>query len=142
MSGQARLTLVRKMLPIVRTVIDTIEAHARACHPDEACGILLGDGHTVRIAQPAANRAADPRRHFEIDPVALIAAHRAARHGGPAVMGYFHSHPGGTSHPSPTDAALAAHDGRVWAIAGHAGVGWWRDAACGFEPLSTRLVDE
>jgi proteasome lid subunit RPN8/RPN11 len=113
---------------------------ARRAHPREACGLLLGAQGTVTIAQPAANIAAEPLRHFDIDPAALIVAHRAARAGGPAVLGYFHSHPTGLAVPSATDAAMAAHDGRIWAIVAGDGVTVWRDAPSGFEPLSYDVV--
>jgi proteasome lid subunit RPN8/RPN11 len=116
-----------------------IEA-ARRAHPAEACGLLLGNDGTVTIAQPAANIAAEPLRHFDIDPAALIAAHRAARAGGPAVLGYFHSHPTGPAAPSATDAALAAHDGRIWAIVARDAVTMWRDGPSGFNPLSYDVV--
>ena len=116
-------------------------AEAQRCHPHEACGILLGDGSTITQARATANRAADQATRFEIDAAALIAAHRAARAGGPQVMGYFHAHPHGLPCPSPTDAAAAARDGRIWAIVAGAVIGWWRDGESGFEPLSTRVVD-
>ncbi|WP_231739367.1 Mov34/MPN/PAD-1 family protein [Novosphingobium sp. FSW06-99] len=116
-----------------------IEA-ARRAHPHEACGLLLGAHDRVITAQQAANLAADPARMFDIDPAALIAAHRAARAGGPQILGYFHSHPNGVAAPSPTDAAMAAHDGRIWAIIGAGTVTLWRDQPSGFEPLSYAVV--
>jgi len=109
---------------------------AASAHPHEACGLLLGHGAHIHTALPAANVHAQPARHFEIDPAALIAAHRAARQGGPQVLGYFHSHPNGLARPSATDAASAAGDGRIWAIAAAGVVTMWRDGPSGFEPLS------
>lgn len=111
-------------------------AHARRSAPLECCGILLGRGDRVELAQPAANVHAGPAKRFELDPAALVAAHRAARRGGPQVVGYYHSHPVGPPVPSATDRAHATGDGRVWAIVGEGRVGWWRDAPGGFEPLS------
>ena len=87
------------------------------------------------------NVAFDPRRSFEIDPQALIAAHRAAREGGPAVLGYYHSHPAGAAVPSDTDRAMAAGDGRVWAIVGKGDVTFWRDDRDGFAPLPYAVED-
>ena len=82
----------------------------------------------------------NPANHFEIDPAALIAAHRAARAGGPQVLGYYHSHPNGRAEPSATDAVQASGDGRIWAIIAGGAVTWWRDAPHGFEPLPTRVA--
>lgn len=115
-------------------------AAAAAAHPREACGILLGtgqpdgDGH-VAAATVAANLHPDPERHFEIDPAALIAAHRAARTGGPQVLGYWHSHPNGLAGPSATDRAHATGDRRVWAIVASGAITVWLDASDGFHPL-------
>ena len=93
-----------------------ILAHVRAAHPDECCGLLLGTDSWIEEARPAANVAPDPARHFEIDPSVLIAAERGAREGGPAVLGYYHSHPDGLPEPSATDKAMAPPDGRLWLI--------------------------
>lgn len=114
---------------------------AAARHPHEACGLLLGAAGAITALRETANVAPDPRRHFEIDPAALIAAHRAARAGGPALVGYFHSHPVGDPAPSPTDRASAAQDGRIWAIAAGGVLALWRDAPSGFEALSYTLVE-
>lgn len=105
--------------------------------PNEACGLLLGEGDRIFEVRKCANVHVDPARCFEIDPRALIAAHRAAREGGPQLIGYWHSHPSGPPEPSATDRANAAGDGKVWAIVGEGRVGWWRDAPAGFEALSS-----
>jgi proteasome lid subunit RPN8/RPN11 len=109
---------------------------AAAAHPHEACGILLGHGERIEEVRSCANVHPEPEGFFEIDPRALIAAHRAAREGGPQVLGYFHSHPSGLPEPSATDRASGTGDGRAWAIVGEGKVGWWRDGARGFVPLS------
>jgi len=125
----------------VRVVVDplaiqTIHAGAREAHPHECCGLLLGESGRITRAQPAANVHPDPATHFEIDPAALIAAHKDARSGGPQVIGYYHSHPTGDPTPSATDRASAARDGRVWAIIGQQEVRFFRDGEEGFEALS------
>lgn len=85
---------------------------------EEQCGLLRGRGHRVLRADSAANIAAAPATTFEIDPGALIAAHRAARRrGGLELLGYYHTHPSGDAMPSETDAACAAPDGKLWLIA-------------------------
>lgn len=104
-------------------------AAARAAFPEEACGLLLGQGARITEARVTANVHALPETHFEIDPQALIDAHRAARAGGAQVIGYFHSHPSGEPVPSSTDRAMAAGDGRVWAIIAADEVRFWQDTA-------------
>lgn len=119
-----------------------LDAAARA-HPQECCGLLIGTSECIDHAVLADNVAVDPLRHFEIDPAALIAAHRKARSDRLAqVVGYFHSHPNGLARPSARDAADAAGDGRVWAIAASGAVTLWRATPAGFAALSYRVADD
>ena len=117
-----------------------------AAASDEVCGLLLGTGNVVTQVVPCRNVASDPARRFEVDPAALIAAHRAARGGGPQVIGHYHSHPTGSPLPSPRDAADAAPDGAIWLIVGGGAVRAWRAVAHGrvegrFDPADLVVTD-
>ena len=125
---------------MTRAVLARLLEEAAHQAPDEACGLLLGHGG-IDEARLCANVHATPASHFAIDPQALIDAHRAARCGGLQVLGYYHSHPSGRAEPSATDKAMAAGDGRIWAIVAQGQVTFWRDGAQGFEALSYRLRD-
>ncbi|GGD99144.1 hypothetical protein GCM10011515_18740 [Tsuneonella deserti] len=125
-----------KTIEVSSALIGELIAEAAAAHPHEACGLLLGTNGAVCSIRPCANVHPTPDTHFEIDPRALIDAHRAERGGGPRVLGYYHSHPAGPPEPSATDRAQATADGRVWAIVGEGKVGWWQDTAEGFAALS------
>ena len=127
-------------LHISSKVLDAIMAAAASAAPLECCGILLGRGDTITGALPTANVHPRPATHFEIDPAALISAYRDERGGGPAVAGFYHSHPNGVAIPSATDAAMAAHDGRIWAVIGAGNVRFWRDEGTGFKELSYALI--
>jgi len=118
-----------------------MQSEAVRAHPEECCGLLLARDGLIEEARPATNVAADPRRRFEIDPQALIDAHREAREGGPQIVGYYHSHPAGPAEPSSTDRAMSAHDGSIWAIVGEGDVTFWRDEEAGFVPLSYSVED-
>ena len=112
---------------------------AAAASPDrEVCGLLLGEPGRVTALMPAANVAADPATTFEIDPSALLTAHRAARGGGPVVLGHYHSHPRGPVRPSSADAAASHADGALWIIANAETIGCWRAVADG--PVAGRFV--
>lgn len=107
---------------------------------DEVCGLLLGEGGRVTAVRPCANVSDTPARRFELDPAVLIAAWRAARSGGPRVIGHYHSHPTGDPRPSVTDAREAAADGAIWIIVGGGEIAAWRAVAHGrvhgrFEPV-------
>ena len=127
-------------LRVTRAALERMSDAASDAAPDEGCGLLLG-AEAIEEARPAANVAANPHRRFEIDPQALIDAHRVARRGGPALKGYYHSHPAGRPEPSTTDRAMAAGDGKVWAIVGEDGVTFWRDDEGGFAPLPYVVED-
>ncbi len=106
-------------------------AAARAADGLEACGLLLGKGNAIEGASVAANVAATPATRFEIDPAHLLVAHRSARGGGAAILGYWHSHPSGLAEPSATDAAMADPDGRIWAIVADGALACFRAVANG-----------
>ncbi|NVE94801.1 Mov34/MPN/PAD-1 family protein [Altererythrobacter lutimaris] len=129
------------MIALAKVTLDKMLAEARAAHPRECCGILLGEGNRIDQATPAKNVHPTPQSHFEIDPQVLIDAHRAAREGGPQVAGYYHSHTVGEPEPSQTDAAMASGDGRIWAIMAGDTVRFWQDQADGFREVSYAVAD-
>ncbi len=94
----------------------TIRAAAIAARPHEACGLLFGVSGRIMEASVAPNIAADPARRFEIDPAALFAAHRRGRAGPLALIGVWHSHPGGTPLPSAQDRAGITDPAWLWLI--------------------------
>lgn len=123
-------------LQVTSAVLEILRREAALAYPRECCGFLLGAGNHVDEAKPARNIHPQPESYFEIDPQNLVDAHRAARSGGPQVLGYYHSHPAGPREPSTTDRAAAAHDDRVWAIVtGEGDVTFWRDDETGFVML-------
>ena len=132
-------------IEVTSGALATLYAEAARTAPDECCGLLLGagSGDNVRIdrAVPTCNVSPEPRTRFEIDPSALLAAHKASRQGGPQVTGYFHSHPQGHPVPSAIDREHSTGDLRVWAIIAAGEVAFWCDSGNGFTPLSYRIVD-
>jgi len=128
-------------IEVTSSVLIALRQQAMLAQPEECCGLLLGEREEgnarVTAILPTANIHEKPETHFEIDPQALIDAHRAARAGGPQVVGYYHSHPAGPAQPSATDRDMASGDGRIWAIVGEDGdMKFWRDTPEGFHPLS------
>jgi proteasome lid subunit RPN8/RPN11 len=96
---------------------------AAAAFPRECCGLIEGvrdgDGWCASLLHPAPNLSADADR-FEIDPAAHLAAQRGARGRGAAIIGCYHSHPGGGVEPSARDRAWALEADFLWLIAGGA----------------------
>lgn len=138
-------------LTISREALAQIRAEAHVASPAECCGLLLGNrqGGLVEVVLPARNIAAEPERHFEIDPAVLLAAHRAARDGGGSdLIGHYHSHPRGPASPSRTDAEMAQGAGEIWLILGSDGqAGAWRAIKNGaavavFSSLALLVVEQ
>lgn len=135
-------------IAVTSGVIATLIKEARKTADLECCGLLLGSpigpvrSAPPRIidARPTPNVHSEPARHFEIDPAALIAAYRAERDGGPALIGFYHSHPNGHPRPSAEDCEHAGGDGRVWAIIAAGDVYFWQDAPQGFLAMSIAVV--
>ena len=123
------------MLEISREAVTGILTDAAASPGAEICGLLLGRGLRVERVVACRNVADEPATGFEIDPQALIAAHKAARCGGPAVIGHYHSHPTGRAEPSARDAA-AARAGEVWVIVGGGHAIAWLATESGFDHLT------
>lgn len=128
-------------LEISRSVLIGIREISAVSGALEACGLLFGGAGTISSFQAVENVHEAPDRHFEINPVALFAALRAERAGGPRIAGYWHSHPSGDASPSVTDAAMAAPDGKLWLIVGGDQVTAWRAVEQGalhgrFDPVA------
>ncbi len=100
-------------------------ALAAAAPQQEVCGLLLGDGDAVASIEPCRNVSAHHEDSFEIDPAALIAAHKRARSGQGTILGCFHSHPNGRADLSARDLD-AAEDGQIWAVIAGAELVMWR----------------
>jgi desampylase len=113
------------LLRISSKSIAAIRAHAAETPGVEVCGLLFGTVEVVERVQRCANVADTPATRFEIDPAALIAAHKAERAGGAKLIGHYHSHPNGVCAPSEADRAEAHNAGQYWLIVAGAEIGVW-----------------
>jgi proteasome lid subunit RPN8/RPN11 len=103
---------------IARHVLAEMAAHAYACYPEEACGLLIGspeDRDTISGFVPMRNAAASARV-YELDPLEHLRAERAAEDRGLEVLGVMHSHTHTEPYPSPTDVAQAPDPGWHYVI--------------------------
>lgn len=97
-----------------------ILAEARAAAPRECCGLVLGrrtGGEAAILALHPARNTASAADRFEIAPEDHFTAQRMARAKGQAVIGCYHSHPGGAAMPSAADLAGAGKKDFLWLIA-------------------------
>ena len=98
-----------------------IGREARTAFPRECCGLIEGTREESRAIvtalHPVENLSPEADR-FELEPAAHLRLTRRAREAGRAIIGCYHSHPGGCPEPSQTDAAAAGETGFLWLIAG------------------------
>ncbi len=126
--------------------IEQLLSWAELGHPNEICGILWGQGNRIDEIETAPNVANMPDRFFEIDPAALIAAHRRARDQDVKVIGYYHSHPNGRAELSEYDKNQAENDDKYWVIIANGAVTAWssdtlQNTHHGFNKISVNILE-
>ncbi len=96
------------MLTISQVLVDAIVAHARADHPDEACGVIAGPvgSDTPTRFIPMVNAARSPT-FYEFDSVDLLALYREMDDNDEIPVVIYHSHTHTEAYPSRTDISLA-----------------------------------
>ncbi len=97
------------MVVIRADLVDAMIAHARADHPDEACGVLAGPESSDRperhIAMVNAERSPT---FYRFDAQEQLKVWRAMENSGDAPVVIYHSHTATEAYPSRTDVSLAA----------------------------------
>ncbi len=127
------------MLRIRRELVDRIVEHARADHPDEACGVIAGPEGSDRPERfiPMVNAARSPT-FYEFDSGDLFGLYKdmAANDEDPIVI--YHSHTATEAYPSRTDTALASEPGAHYVLISTRETG---NAEGPYELRSYRIVD-
>jgi [CysO sulfur-carrier protein]-S-L-cysteine hydrolase len=96
------------MLVLPGSLRAAIIAHARADHPDEACGLIAGREGTGRPQRhiPMTNAVRSPTFH-EYDSTEQIRVWNEMEDRGEEPVVIYHSHTATEAYPSRTDIALA-----------------------------------
>ena len=113
----ARGGYARRMLTISSLLYDKIVAHARADHPDEACGVIAGPAGSDRperfIAMLNAERSPT---FYRFDSLEQLRVWREMddRDEEPVVI--YHSHTATEAYPSRTDISYASEPGAHYVL--------------------------
>jgi proteasome lid subunit RPN8/RPN11 len=97
------------MLTIERSIVDQIVSHARADHPDEACGIVagaVGSDRPVRFVA-MANAERSPT-FYRFDSMEQFKVWREMDDRGEEPVVIYHSHTATEAYPSRTDISYAS----------------------------------
>lgn len=97
------------MLVIRRDLVEAMVAHARADHPDEACGLIAGPEGSDRPERfiQMINAERSPT-FYQFDSMEQLRVHRAMEAADEVPVVIYHSHTATEAYPSRTDISIAA----------------------------------
>lgn len=92
-----------------------MEKDVRKKDPEEACGIVIGEGNRAGMVIPITNILHSPTR-FRMDPQEELNAFYTAEKSGLEVLAVYHSHPHGPGVPSEIDFKELSFPGIIYLI--------------------------
>jgi proteasome lid subunit RPN8/RPN11 len=102
-------------LVVTGHLVADIIAHCKEVYPNEACGILAGNGRVVQkvykmtnIENSGVSYIMEPREQFTVM--------KELREQGLEMSAIYHSHPYSDAYPSPKDISLAFYPDSVYVI--------------------------
>jgi proteasome lid subunit RPN8/RPN11 len=98
------------VVQVLRSVYDSMVAHALEERPYECCGLLAGKHGVITHQFRATNVAGNKHVRYEVDGAEVIRILREIEDGNMEHLGIYHSHPRSEGYPSATDRRLAAYD--------------------------------
>ena len=97
------------MLSISQDLVDALVAHARADHPDEACGVIAGAaGSDVPTRHIPMINAARSTTFYEFESSDLLKLYRELDVNDEDPVVIYHSHTATEAYPSRTDISYAS----------------------------------
>ena len=105
------------MLEIPKDLYDKIVAHARADHPDEACGLVAGPAGSDRPERfiPMTNAARSPT-FYEFDSTEQFQVWQEMDDHDEEPVVIYHSHTATEAYPSRTDVSYASEPGAHYVL--------------------------
>jgi [CysO sulfur-carrier protein]-S-L-cysteine hydrolase len=105
------------VLRIPEDLYDKIVAHARADHPDEACGVVAGPAGSDRPERfiPMTNAARSPT-FYEFDSTEQFQVWKEMDEQDEEPVVLYHSHTATEAYPSRTDVSYASEPGAHYVL--------------------------
>jgi proteasome lid subunit RPN8/RPN11 len=105
------------MLTIRRELYDKIVAHARADHPDEACGVIAGPAGSDRAERfiPMMNAERSPT-FYRFDSMEQFQVWKEMDDRDEEPIVIYHSHTATEAYPSRTDISYASEPGAHYVL--------------------------
>ena len=110
-------TYAGPMLTIREDLVAAMVAHARADHPDEACGVIAGPegADSPERFIPMVNAARSPT-FYEFDSADLLRLYREMDERDEEPVVIYHSHTATEAYPSRTDISYASEPGAHYVL--------------------------
>lgn len=93
-----------KQLFITRDLLDEMISHCKEVYPKEACGILAGEGNTIKKIYKAVN-VDNSSITYRIEPFQIL---KNLKQDGLEMVAAYHSHPYSAEYPSLIDIEMAS----------------------------------
>jgi len=105
------------VLTLSKQLYDQIVAHARADHPDEACGVIAGPAGSDRPERfiPMTNAARSPT-FYEFDSTEQFQVWKQMDDNDEEPVVLYHSHTATEAYPSRTDVSYASEPGAHYVL--------------------------
>ena len=124
-----------------RSMLDDVQRR----YPEEACGLLGGRANRVCIVAPVVNILKSSSR-YRMDPQEQLGVFQQFDLQGMDVIGIYHSHPTGPSHPSRTDIEEAYYPEAsylIWSeMRGNWGCRAFRILSGAYSEMEIRLIPD
>ncbi len=90
-----------------KEVFERMKAHSIREYPNEACGIIGGNGEMAKKVYEMSNISQSPQTCYFMDPKEQLKVFKELRKEGLELVGIYHSHINAPAYPSKRDIELA-----------------------------------
>jgi proteasome lid subunit RPN8/RPN11 len=104
------------MLRLQKATVAAILREAEATPNLEVCGLVWADAAGEQTVTSLRNAHKEPERYYDVDPAELLKAYRQMEEVQGSPVAFYHSHPGGSPHPSEADMMGAMNGGMHYLI--------------------------
>lgn len=111
----AQNTEAKPMIVIKKDLTAVLIRHCQKEFPNEACGILAGNGDDVTVIYEMKNADSSPESYL-MDAREQLKVMKEIRNSGLEMVGIYHSHVASPAYPSSTDLEMAFYPDASYVI--------------------------
>ena len=111
------MTKLTDRLILSRDLLDQVISHCKSVYPNEACGLLAGEGNIAEKIYKITNIEKSSVSYM-MEPEEQFRAMKEMRQNRHEMVAIYHSHPHSQAYPSPKDVSLAFYSDQIYLIVG------------------------